>query len=237
MSTQPTRPGSEETVLALDNIPLDLPIAGVGSRALAAFLDYLIVGVLTALWIAAVVIVPSRLGMRGGWVIALFIFGLFLLDYGYFAGVEVWTGGRSFGKWALGVKVVTRHGGRPGTSHLLLRNAVRSVDLLVGVWLMLLDPLGRRLGDRLGGTLVVHVPAAAEELLLHRIPAGWGAREVAVLESFLRRAAELEPERSQRLARDLLYCIEHDDPALLAGVARGPDPLDDLRRAVQAGNA
>ena len=37
---------SEATVLALDNVPLELPIAGAGTRALAAFLDYLLVGVL-----------------------------------------------------------------------------------------------------------------------------------------------------------------------------------------------
>jgi hypothetical protein len=33
----------EESVLALDNVRVDLPVAGAGSRALAAFLDYLIV--------------------------------------------------------------------------------------------------------------------------------------------------------------------------------------------------
>jgi len=114
---------------------------------------------------------------------------------------------------------------------------VRSIDLVAGVWLMLLDPLGRRLGDRLGGTLVVHTQARTQELVLHKFPAGWGAREVAVLESFLRRAPELEPERSQRLAASLLYCIERDDPALLAGLARSRDPVDDLRRAVQAEGA
>jgi len=31
-----------ETVLGLDNVPLDLPVAGVGPRVLAAFLDYLL---------------------------------------------------------------------------------------------------------------------------------------------------------------------------------------------------
>ena len=41
-----------ETVLGLDNVPLDLPLAGVGSRVLAAFLDYLLQFVVQIVWLA-----------------------------------------------------------------------------------------------------------------------------------------------------------------------------------------
>ena len=40
-----------ESILGLDNIRLDLPVAGLGSRTLAAFLDYLGMGALAALWV------------------------------------------------------------------------------------------------------------------------------------------------------------------------------------------
>jgi len=126
---------SETTVLGLDNIPLELPVAGAGSRALAAMLDYLIVGILVILW--GFVCMGLGIGAHlGWWALALFFLGFFVIEYGYFAGVEIAREGQTFGKWALGLRVVTRDGARPGTAALLLRNAVRSVDLVVGVPLM-----------------------------------------------------------------------------------------------------
>jgi uncharacterized RDD family membrane protein YckC len=222
---------SHEILFALDNIPLDLPIARAASRVVSGFLDYLILIVLALLWTVTVLLLLDSSGTAR--IIILLVVGYFLLEYGYFAVVEVATGGRSFGKWTMGLTVVTRRGGRPPTTALLLRNAVRSVDLLVGIPLMLLDPLARRLGDRLAGTLVVHV-RRSDEWVLHRVPRGWGARELAVLESFLRRVPDLEPERSQRMAQRLLACIERDDPDLLRGAPAAGDPVERLRQAVSA---
>jgi len=224
---------AHETLFALDNIPLDLPIARAASRVLSGFLDYLVLIVLTLLWLLAVILLQGLLKWRMTWMFALFVFGYFLLEYGYFAAVEVATGGRSIGKSIMGLAVVTRRGGRPPATALLLRNAVRSVDLLVGIPLMLFDPLSRRLGDRLAGTLVVHV-RRSDEWVLHVVPRGWGARELAVIESFLRRASDLEPERSQRMAHRLLACIERDDPDLLLGSPADADPIARLRHAVSA---
>jgi uncharacterized RDD family membrane protein YckC len=222
-------------VLAMDNIPLALPVASVGSRALALALDYVVVGVLGILWMFASIFVAGRLARGGGgWVLALMILGFFLLEYGYFAGVEALTNGRSLGKRALGLRVVSRHGGRASVGALLVRNLVRLVDSLVGVWLVMFDPLARRLGDRLAGTLVVHEHARTAEVLVTRIPAGWGAREVGVVESLLRRAGGLDEGRAQRLAEDLLSCVERDDAALLLDVPAELPPLERLRRAVGA---
>ena len=229
------RPG-EGTILALDNVPLDLPVAGAGTRALAALLDYLIVALLAALFTFVLIALAVTVRPSGGWILALILIGLFAIDTGYFAGVELATGGRSFGKWALGLRVVMQHGGRPGALALLVRNAVRSVDLIVGVPIMVADPLARRLGDRLAGTLVVHSEARADDVVLARVPRGWGAREVALVESFFRRASELEPARAEALARSLLASVERDDPALLAGLPLD-EPVATLRRALGKGAA
>jgi len=133
---------SETTVLGLDNIPLELPVAGAGSRALAAMLDYFIVGILVIL--SGFVCMGLGIGAHlGWWALGLFFLGFFVIEYGYFAGVEIAREGQTFGKWALGLRVVTRDGARPGTAALLLRNAVRSVDLVVGVPLMATEALAR----------------------------------------------------------------------------------------------
>ena len=128
--------------------------------------------------------------------------------------------------------MVTRLGGRPGTAALLVRNAVRTVDVLVGVPLMMADPLARRVGDRLGGTVVVRESPRTRELVIHRVPRGWSGREVALLESFFRRQHDLEQGRADSLARTLLGAIERDDPGLLAEVSPDAPPIERLRRAV-----
>lgn len=221
----------DETVFAIDNVPLELPIAGAGTRVLAGFLDYLLVLLGVILWGLACIALYVTLSM-GGWAVGLFLAGLFVIEYGYFAISEAVSGGRTFGKWALDMEVVMRHGGRPSTSALLLRNAVRFVDLWVGVPLMASDTLARRLGDRLGGTLVVQRPGSAQETVVPRVPRGWGAREVALVESFLHRAAEFEPATRDRIAGRLLAWIHRDDPEMLAGADAAQARTDILRRAL-----
>lgn len=235
-ATPETSPETGGHVLAMDNIPLALPVASVGSRALALAIDYLVVAALGIVWIVASVLLASTLARWGaGWAVAILFVGFFLLEYGYFAGVEAATSGRSLGKRALGLRVVSQHGGRASVGALLVRNMVRLVDLFVGVWLVMFDPQARRLGDRLAGTLVVHERARGGEPVVTRVPAGWGAREVGVVESLLRRAHALEPGRADRLAAELVSCVARDDAALLAGVPSDLPPLERLRRAVGAG--
>jgi uncharacterized RDD family membrane protein YckC len=228
---------SAATVLGLENVPLELPVAGAGSRTLAAFLDYLVVGIVAFFWAAVCVSVATVRSGLGWWMLAVFLLGFFVIEYGYFAGVEVWREGQTFGKWAVGLRVVTPEGSRPGNAALLVRNAVRTVDLLVGVPLMATDPLARRLGDRLGGTLVVHTHPPARETVLQRTPRGWDAQQAALLESFLRRAADLDTWRADKLAGQLLGCIERDDPLMAAQIDRTLPPVEALRRVVQASEA
>jgi uncharacterized RDD family membrane protein YckC len=219
-----------ESILGLDNIRLGLPVAGVGSRTLAGLVDYLVLGLVATAW----VVLCAAIGwLDGDWGIALVVVGLFLFEWGYFSILEVVTGGRTLGKRAVGLRVVTAEGAAPGAGALVTRNLVRSLDLLFGVPLMALDPLSRRLGDRLAGTVVVHDRRRGPEQLLGRTPPGWGAREVAVVEAFLARAGELDdPARSREMAGRLLARVERDAPGLLDGVDRS-DPVRALREALQ----
>ena len=224
-----------ESILGLDNIRLDLPVASVGSRSLAAFLDYLIWAALAILWVIFSVLVLGALSQA---LVGVFlILGIFLLDWGYFAGFEIATGGRTPGKMALRLRVVTAEGGSPGPGALLMRNLVRSLDLIVGVPLMAFDPLSRRLGDRFAGTLVVHDRGdRGREVapVLGRVPPGWGPRELAAVESFLARARSLEDTAGAfEMADRILDRIRRDAPELLAGVDMR-DPVAALRQALQA---
>ena len=225
-----------ESILGLDNIRLDLPVAGLGSRTLAAFLDYLGMGALAALWILLSLFLGALL--TPGWVPVFLLGGLFLIHWGYFAGLEIAMGGRTPGKRLLQLRVVTAEGGTPGAGALLIRNLVRSIDLAAGVPLMAIDPLSRRLGDRLGGTLVVHDRPLEIGPVLGRVPPGWGARELAAVESFLVRAATLEDQALvRRMAERILGRIRLDAPDLLAGADSEANPVAAIRRALRVEEA
>jgi uncharacterized RDD family membrane protein YckC len=221
-----------ESILGLDNIPLDLPVAGLGSRSLAAFLDYMVLLGLALLWVLAVAVLLAR--VAGAWTPALLVAGWFLLEWGYFAGLEIATGGRTLGKLAVKLRVVTAEGGSPGAGVLLTRNLVRSLDLIFGALLMVTDPLARRLGDRLAGTLVIHDRPAEPAPVLGRVPPGWGPRELALVEAFLARAGALEDTAAVwAMADRILDRIRRDAPELLAGVDTRGDPVGAIRRALQ----
>jgi len=221
-----------ESILGLDNIRLDLPVAGLGSRSLAAFLDSILLGFVGFAWIGAALALGTQVP---GWAPVFVVGGLFLLNWGYFAAQEIFFGGRTLGKRLLKLRVVTAEGGTPGAGPLLIRNLVRSLDLFCGPLLMALDPLSRRLGDRLAGTLVVHEREREAMPLLGRVPPGWGARELAVVEAFLARARTLgDPAVAREMAERILLRIRRDAPELLAGLDPGADPVTAVRQALQA---
>lgn len=229
-------PPDAESVLGIDNIALDLPIAGVGSRILAAVIDYFIVWIVTLGTIFATVAVTIAGNLGPWWVLAFVVLAIFLIDWCYFIGFEVLGGGRTPGKRAVGLQVVGREGGAASTRGLVVRNLLRHLDLVVGLPLIAADPLGRRVGDRVGDTLVLHDRPAEQDIVLGRLPEGWGSRQVAIVESYLRRAEHLEPHRSRELADRLLALLRRDAPDLMKGLesqSQG-DPELVLRRALQA---
>jgi uncharacterized RDD family membrane protein YckC len=79
----------------------------------------------------------------------------------YFVTLEGLVGA-TLGKWALGLRVVTDGGDRPGLARSTLRNILRLVDGLpafniVGVVLILRSPERARFVDRVAGTRVIRV--------------------------------------------------------------------------------
>jgi uncharacterized RDD family membrane protein YckC len=214
----------EEAVLGIDNIAIDLPIAGVGSRSLAAFIDYLLLSVVFLLTFTLGALLFTQLFEDTVWLVVAFSFLSFLLYWGYFLTAELVTNGKTPGKAVMGLQVVGRSGGQAGSRQIVLRNLVRPVDILIGLPLMALDPLARRLGDRLGGTLVVHRRPVRGGPGLGRIPRGWSHREVAVAESLLARQGEMEILQSRSIALRLIELVRQAEPELLEG---GPDPGED----------
>lgn len=144
---------------------LEYSLAGIGSRFLALAIDTLIqlcTGLLASL---PLLLIAGGLGaLTGGgasWVLAVWIMVLFLVQYGYFALFEVLWHGQTPGKRAMKLRVI-KDSGRPiDVYEALVRNLLRIVDSLPGIYAVgivtaLISPQSRRLGDYVAGTVVVH---------------------------------------------------------------------------------
>lgn len=204
---------NERSVYGLDNVRIELPVATAGSRALAATIDYTLFLILVlVLSVAAgtlAIAFAEWIPEDGGWLTALLVLGFFALDFGYFFVQELVLRGQTVGKRLLHLRVVSERGGRPRAFSYVLRNLIRSLDVLFGAWFLVLDPRARRLGDRLAGTLVVHESrTSSSSNAVHRAPAGWGPDRIAVVESLLQRYETLPPDRCEQLAHRILEQAE-----------------------------
>ncbi len=224
---EPPAPPSESLDLATpERVALELPIAGIGSRALAWLIDAAALGVaaLTA-YFAFTLAVPDPLQallglsrvMRVGGTLALF--GALWV---YWTLLEVRWRGQTLGKRLVGVRVV-RHDGAPVTlADSAVRNLLRAVDFLplcypVGVVTMLVDPLHRRVGDLVAGTLLVRVETI--DLARYDGARASGARvltneQLELVTSLLARFDTLEPAARLGLGRAVLGRLSLDAAGL-----------------------
>lgn len=195
-----------------EQVALEFPLAGVGSRFLALAIDMLLqltiaLGVLGA--VAALWGLLDRTGTNGGpWFLAVLVIAAFLLFYGYFAGFEAFWHGQTPGKRLIGLRVLSVSGRPARIDEAILRNLVRVVDQLPGVYAigiltMLISSRNQRLGDLAAGTVVVHEKQLTAPVMLVAQPttgsggwaggAGLSEAELLLAETFLQRRHELEP--------------------------------------------
>lgn len=140
-----------------ENVTFEFELAGIASRALAWLIDVLVM--LTLLVIASQV-VQVVTPVLGGFGAALFFIAAFLVQWWYSAILEWWWGGQTVGKKIVGLRSLSADGIRMSFVQAVIRNLVRIIDLLPGLYLVggtsaLLDVHRRRLGDLAAGTIVV----------------------------------------------------------------------------------
>ena len=140
-----------------ENVTFEFELAGVGSRALAWAVDVLVMGVL--IYVSALLAQPL-IALGGGFGLALLFVLIFLIQWWYSALLEWWWGGQTLGKRLVGLRAVSEKGVRMTFVQAVIRNLVRIVDLLPGLYLVgglsaVLDPYQRRLGDLAAATIVV----------------------------------------------------------------------------------
>ncbi len=218
------------------DVRLDLPLANVGSRAMAQWIDIWIVWgamlvLVAATWTVAILVAPDLGDDAAAISMAVSVLLLFLVQWGYFFLFELLWQGQTPGKRIFGLRVVTLDGSPPGVLPAMVRNMLRLLDVLpgsygVGALAVMLSPRAQRLGDRVAGTVVIREQAPPVEAP-RTWPAGLGAAEIALVERWIRRRGTLTADHRRAIADALAAHLRSAAPGLLAE-GDAEDALDAL---------
>lgn len=186
-----------------EGVGLHLPAAGAMPRAFAWLID-------TAIRLLLVMLASLTLSLLGRFGMGVYAIVLFVLIWAYHVAFEALWDGQTPGKRALGLRVVSSDGAPIGWMASFVRNLLRTVDMLpfgygAGLATSLADPWGRRLGDIVARTLVVHVPRDAAVVApavaaIHAPAVPLLPGEQAAVIAFADRAGMLTPQRQQEIA-------------------------------------
>jgi len=211
------------TIATPEGVDVDLTLAGIGSRFIAALIDtsiklIAIGGFFVFLFGGASLLGGDDLTSLGA---AAFYVVSFLILFGYDIFFETLSSGRTPGKRWTGLRVV-RMGGRPvGFVASSIRNMVRIVDFLPSLYLVgmitaIATRMNQRLGDLAAGTVVVRETPSVVAPTVPAPPPAPGAAQIeawdvagvtvsdlATVRRFLERRGELAPHARAHLAQEL----------------------------------
>jgi uncharacterized RDD family membrane protein YckC len=239
-----------------EQIALELPLAGIGSRFLALAIDSLLQGVaVLALFIIGAFVAASSVNLfeyqhllsqaLGAVLLVLLPFCLY---WGYFAFFEILWQGRTPGKRVAGIRVVHQTG-RPMTAiECMGRNLMRGVDILpgfyaVGLVTMMCNAQNRRLGDYVAGTIVVH------DKSIQSVAPSWGEKvttepwqpelrrlspdDLVLIETYLNRRYEIDQVLRMTTAQQIVSIISGKSGVQKSPAQRDDDFLESIARQLR----
>lgn len=196
-------------IVSPENIAFQFRLAGPAARSIAFLIDVLMIAILAF----AVVLALAVTGLFNEAFLGLLLVGLFFLWWGYGAACEVWANGRTAGKAALGLRVVSHTGLSINPAQAILRNLLRLIDIappfFPGFIAMAFTQRLQRLGDLAAGTIVVLErdrrpprPPRVDRAEADLVPLGFQAQPplIEALAAYVGRRQDLSPPRRMELA-------------------------------------
>ncbi|MGI9017429.1 MAG: RDD family protein [Euzebya sp.] len=231
--------GRHSALYTPEAVRVDLPLADLGSRTLAILIDLFL---MLSLLYLVLIFGAAAFGVSGGiapdWLAIVGALVLnFLVLWGYPTGCEAWFGGRTAGKAALGLRVVTVEGAPVRFRHAAIRGLFAFIDfyLFLGIPALvtsLVTRKGQRLGDLAAGTVTIRDRSGttpAEQVVFWQVPPtlqsyastidvrGLSTADYAVIRRFLLRSGSLKPQHRARIATDIANVLasrmNHRPPA------------------------
>lgn len=202
-----------------EHIRFHYHVAGPVKRGLACFLDTLVQAGILLIFGIVVGIAGLSADELSGLSLGLYQLIVFVVIWFYYVIFEVLWSGRTPGKRALRLRVVTEGGHPLNFANSMLRNLLRAADFLplgyaIGFVVMSRDARFRRLGDLVAGTMVIVDDRHLVEgpLRIEPPPVHWELAQLPehvhmtgddleAIELFLRRCFRLSPARQFELAQ------------------------------------
>lgn len=218
-------------IITPEAVVLEVETAGVASRVFAGIIDLFIQ--LGILWLGLIAIAAAGTFDESSALTAVAVL-LTLVLVVYPVAFETLMRGRTIGKRALGLRVVTLEGAPIRFRHALLRMMGGLVDRylppigVTGTLFVLATSRHQRVGDLLAGTIVIRdpqrtllppavwfpVPPGLEQFAATIDPTAMTDEQYTVVRSFLLRNRELTPDARAALADDLAHrcaaTLHHD---------------------------
>lgn len=200
-----------QSVELADGVEIHLRVAGVAVRSMAYMIDLLVrLGIYVGVWIAALFALVQMIGMEmtGG----LMLLFMFLMEWFYNVFFEVGAHGATPGQRSMKLRVMSMSGGPVTLAQAVMRNFLRVVDFMPGLYLtgivcMLFTKRFQRLGDLVANTVVTYADVPPTHLPQAEIRAQRRAPQVtltreeqAALLQFIDRAPLWADERRLELS-------------------------------------
>lgn len=219
-----------------ESVELEFTLAGIGNRAYALLIDYIVLGliliVLLSVWailsIQLIDVIENWAGSSNRlqlWLLAIQGLISFFIYVGYFVLFEAIWQGQTPGKRFVKIRVIRDDGRLISLQQSTLRALLRPVDDLfgVGVFLLVLSKREKRLGDMVAGTIVIQeeqtiAPATfpvseqaqtlANQLRLEADLSRLLPEDFAVIREYLQRCTAMTPEAQAELSRKLAHQVK-----------------------------
>jgi uncharacterized RDD family membrane protein YckC len=219
-----------EPVVTGDAVVLDVQIAQLPVRALSALIDITVV--ILAYTVGVFLWAATLLQMDGAFSGAVLVIFTILAVLGYPVVFETATRGRSLGKMAMGLRVVSDDGSPERFRQAMFRGLAGVVEIFTftggpAVICSLLSPKGKRIGDIFAGTIVISErgPRMSPPAPMPPELAWWAstvqlsglrADQADRARQFLTRAAQLDPalryQVGYRIASEVVAHISPPPP-------------------------
>jgi len=214
-----------------ESVELDFTLAGIGNRAYALLIDYIILGLIIVVFLLGALLFNSVLleaiakfiGSNNNlelWLIAVQALIFFFIYVGYFVFYETVWSGQTPGKHYVKIRVI-RDDGRPvRLQQSTLRALMRPFDELffIGVFFIVFNQREKRLGDLVGGTVVIQeeqpmttaalkistsAQSLANTLLIEADISSLLPEDFAVIREYLQRREGMIPKARNEVSKQL----------------------------------
>lgn len=226
------------TLQTPESVELEFTLAGIGNRAYALLIDYIVLGLgfigFSVIWLILSIslqlieVIDNFLGgdeRRALWLLAIYLLITFFIYVGYFVFFEALWQGQTPGKRYVKIRVI-RDDGRPITlQQSTLRALLRPIDdsFFLGLFFIVLSKREKRLGDFVAGTLVIQeeqpivsgtfpvskqAQTLANQLQIEADLSRLQPEDFAVIREYLQRREAMTPQAKAELSRQLAHQVK-----------------------------